>query len=103
MIAVTVANRWWSIGAFGNDLEWIRFLASSGAVLLTFLAGAELDPRVIRTKWQEISVVGFVGFLVPFLGCAAFARFILHWDPRAICKRSWNSDRPGAYFCSVYL
>ncbi len=83
IIAVAVVNRWWGVGAFGNDLEWIRLLASFGAALLTFLAGAELDPRVIRTKWQEVSVVGFVGFLAPFLGCAAFARFLLHWDPRA--------------------
>jgi glutathione-regulated potassium-efflux system ancillary protein KefC len=32
------------------DSEWLRFLASSGAVLLTFLAGAELDPVVMRKK-----------------------------------------------------
>jgi len=83
VIAATVVNHWWGAGAFGSDLEWVRLLASFGAVLLTFLAGAELDPKVIRTKWQEVSVVGFVGFLAPFLGCAAFARFILHWDPRA--------------------
>ncbi len=30
--------------ALGTDQSWIRFLASTGAVLLTFLAGAELDP-----------------------------------------------------------
>ena len=83
VIAAAVVNRWWGAGAFGSDLEWVRFLASFGAVLLTFLAGAELDPRVITTKRTEVLVVGFVGFLAPFLGCAAFARFILHWDPRA--------------------
>src|SRR5208337_3982995 len=70
-------------GALGSNLEWLRFLASSGAVMLTFLAGAELDPRVIRTKWVEVTVVGLVGFFAPFLGCTAFAYFFLHWDMRA--------------------
>ena len=65
------------------DSEWLRFLASSGAVLLTFLAGAELDPLVIRTKLTEVSVVGLMGFLAPFLGCAALAYYILGWDPQA--------------------
>ena len=32
--------------------EWLRFLAAVGAVLLTFLAGAELDPQVMRKKLQ---------------------------------------------------
>jgi len=36
--------------AAGNFLhlkpnEWVNFLASVGSVLLTFLAGAEIDPR----------------------------------------------------------
>lgn len=83
IVAATVMNHFFGPNAFGSNLEWLRFLASSGAVLLTFLAGAELDPRVIRTKWKEVMIVGFVGFLAPFLGCTAFARFILHWDPRA--------------------
>jgi glutathione-regulated potassium-efflux system ancillary protein KefC len=48
---------------------------------LTFLAGAELDPATLRRKWREVSVVGVVGFLAPFLGCAAVARYLLGWSP----------------------
>jgi glutathione-regulated potassium-efflux system ancillary protein KefC len=76
-------------GAFGlgdilaADSEWVRFLATSGAVVLTFLAGAELDPDVIRTKLTEVSVVGLVGFIAPFLGCAALAYYGLGWDANA--------------------
>ena len=44
--------------AVGSDREWLSFLASAGAVLLTFLAGAELDPAVMRTKISEVSLVG---------------------------------------------
>lgn len=77
------------IGSFGlgdalaADKEWIRFLAASGAVVLTFLAGAELDPDVIRTKLTEVSVIGLVGFLAPFLGCAALAYYGLRWNANA--------------------
>jgi glutathione-regulated potassium-efflux system ancillary protein KefC len=63
--------------------EWLRFLATVGAVLLTFLAGAELDPHVLRTKLKEVTVVGFVGFFAPFFGCAALAYFLLGWDSNA--------------------
>ena len=41
-----------SAGALGADQTWIKFLASAGAVLLTFLAGAELDPAVMRRNWR---------------------------------------------------
>jgi len=67
----------------GTDDGWIRFLASIGAVLLTFLAGAELDPQHLRQNWQEATVTGMVGFAAPFVGCAAAAYFLLHWDPQA--------------------
>ena len=67
----------------GANQEWLRFLASAGAVLLTFLAGAEIEPEVLRTKWKEVTVVGLVGFFAPFLGCAAVAYCLLGWDARA--------------------
>jgi glutathione-regulated potassium-efflux system ancillary protein KefC len=59
--------------------EWITFLAGTGAIVLTFLAGAELEPSIFRTKWKESLVVGLVGFFGPFLGCAAIAHYLLHW------------------------
>jgi len=62
---------------------WIAFLAGTGAIVLTFLAGAELDPTVFRVKWKEATVVGLAGFLAPFFGCAAIAYYVLGWDPRA--------------------
>lgn len=69
--------------AMGVDQEWIKFLAGAGAIVLTFLAGAELDPGVFRRKWKEATAVGLVSFFVPFLGCAAAARWLLGWDPAA--------------------
>jgi Kef-type K+ transport system membrane component KefB len=68
---------------FASNSEWVRFLAASGAVVLTFLAGAELDPDIVRKKLTEVSVVGLVGFVAPFLGCAAVAYYGLGWDAQA--------------------
>jgi Kef-type K+ transport system membrane component KefB len=48
--------------ALGVKAPWIGFLSGTGAIVLTFLAGAELDPRVFRAKWKEASAVGLVGF-----------------------------------------
>src|SRR6202789_1867300 len=65
-------------GLLGNT-EWITFLAGTGAIVLTFLAGAELDPTIFKTKWREASIIGLAGFFGPFLGCTAIAHYLLHW------------------------
>jgi glutathione-regulated potassium-efflux system ancillary protein KefC len=65
--------------ALGATSSWITFLAGTGAIVLTFLAGAELDPGIFRTKWKEAFVVGLVGFFSPFLGATAVAHYLLHW------------------------
>lgn len=65
------------------DVSWLKFLAGAGAILLTFLAGAELDPEVFRKEWKQATAVGIVGFAAPFLGCTAVARWLLGWDLQA--------------------
>jgi Kef-type K+ transport system membrane component KefB len=70
-------------GGLGSKTSWIGFLAGTGAIVLTFLAGAELDPTIFKTKWKEALIVGLVGFIGPFLGCTAVAHFLLHWNVRA--------------------
>src|SRR5262245_49758263 len=64
----------------GADEGWIKFLAGIGAIVLTFLAGAELDPLVFRLKWKEAAAIGLASFFFPFLGCAAAAYYLLGWD-----------------------
>ena len=66
----------------GTGEGWITFLSGAGAIILTFLAGAELDPVVFKAKFKEASAVGVVGFVSPFLVCAATAFFLLHWGVR---------------------
>lgn len=63
-----------------GDASWIKFLAGAGAILLTFLAGAELDPAVFRKQWKQATAIGLVSFAGPFIGCAALARWGLGWS-----------------------
>ncbi len=69
--------------ALGTQEGWVTFLAAAGAVVLTFLAGAELEPQTFRRRWRESTALGLVGFGAPFFGAACAARFLLGWDPRA--------------------
>jgi Kef-type K+ transport system membrane component KefB len=69
-----------SQGGLLGSTQWITFLAGTGAVVLTFLAGAELDPAVFKTKWREAAAIGLAGFFGPFLGCTAIAYYVLHWS-----------------------
>ena len=83
-VAAAASTGFFGVGdVLAADAEWVRFLAASGAVVLTFLAGAELDPDIVRKKLTEVSVVGLVGFMAPFLGCAALAYYVLGWDANA--------------------
>src|SRR5215475_2476933 len=72
----------------GTDESWVKFLSGLGAIVLTFLAGAELDPAVFKLKWREAAAVGLASFFCPFLGCAAAAYYILGWEPMP----SWLAD-----------
>ena len=91
-VATAAVLTWLGYADFlGANQEWIRFLAATGAVFLTFLAGAELDPDVLRTKMTEVTVVGMVSFAAPFLGCAAVAYYLLGWSA------------PASWLCGVAL
>ncbi len=58
---------------------WMDFLASFASILLTFLAGAEVDHQVLRERLKESLLIGGVSFLAPFLGAWAFAAWALGW------------------------
>ena len=62
---------------------WLNFLAGFASIVLTFLAGAEVDPNLLRAKFKESLFIGGTSFLGPFALAWAFARFILGWESRA--------------------
>ncbi|MGD1011403.1 MAG: cation:proton antiporter [Acidimicrobiales bacterium] len=55
------------------------FLAGAGSLMLTFLAGAEIDPVSLRKHWKASLAIGAVSFALPFLGAFGFCRFVLGW------------------------
>jgi len=64
----------------GLDLtEWVNFLAGFGAILLTFLAGTEIDGRVVRKHFRSSMTIGIVGFIAPYLGVLAYAHYGVGW------------------------
>lgn len=69
------------------NVPWINFLAGFGAILLTFLAGAEIEPEVLRKYAKESLAIGFMSFLLPFLGAMFYAYYVAGWtsDASKIC------------------
>ncbi len=77
------------LGVFGGnvlDIEptaWLTFLAAFGSVVLTFLAGVEVDPEVLRSKFKESLLIGGASFALPFVAAWAFSYWALGWDGEA--------------------
>ena len=67
--------------------EWISFLAGFGSILLTFLAGAEIEPEVLRKYGKESIGIGLLSFFLPFLGAMTYAYYVANWsfDAAKIC------------------
>jgi Kef-type K+ transport system membrane component KefB len=84
-VAISAALTEIVVGAVAGNIvglplaPWVNFLAGFGAILLTFLAGAEIDPQVVRKHlWSSMSI-GVVGFLAPYVGVLLFARYVVDW------------------------
>src|SRR5258705_5833770 len=80
IIGAAIGSAVLGAAVLGTDESWVKFLSGIGAIVLTFLAGAELDPEVFRRKWKEATAVGLASFFLPFIGCAAGAYYVLGWE-----------------------
>src|SRR3989338_5890904 len=74
--------------AAGNFLglhpaPWMDFLAGFGGILLTFLAGAEVDPALLKQKLKESLLIGGFSFLVPYLAAIGYCYWVAHWTWKA--------------------
>src|SRR6201993_671106 len=58
---------------------WINYIAAFGAVVLTFLAGTDIDPHGVRRNFGSSVTIGLMGFFAPYLGCLLLARYGLGW------------------------
>jgi Kef-type K+ transport system membrane component KefB len=69
----------------GNTLhlgspDWLIFLAGFGSVVLTFLAGAEVDPTALRRSWRASLLIGTLSFLAPFALAMLACRYLAGWS-----------------------
>ncbi len=58
---------------------WISYIAGVGAVVLTFLAGTDIDPHVVKRNFGSSVTIGLMGFFAPYVGCLLLARYGLGW------------------------
>jgi Kef-type K+ transport system membrane component KefB len=58
---------------------WINYIAGFGAIVLTFLAGTDIDPHVVKRNLASSVTIGLMGFFAPYLGCLLLARYGLGW------------------------
>jgi Kef-type K+ transport system membrane component KefB len=85
-LALSVALIEIIVGAVAGNLidlpltPWVNYLAGFGAILLTFLAGAEVDMGVVRRNFGASVGIGVVSFFLPYLGCMLAARYLLDWS-----------------------
>jgi len=84
-----------------HPAPWMDFLASFGGILLTFLAGAEVDPQLLKDKFKESLLIGGLSFLVPYLAAVAYCYWVAHWTweasrlPAVPCPQPpWQSSMP---------
>ncbi len=63
-----------------HTTEWTNFLAMLGSGVLTFLAGAEIDPNSLRANLRASLSIGVISFILPFAGVWIFAQLGLGWS-----------------------
>jgi Kef-type K+ transport system membrane component KefB len=84
-LTISVALTEIVVGALAGNIihlqlaDWINWLAGFGAILLTFLAGVEIDAAVIRRNFWSVMAIGAMGFAAPYLGVLLFAHFVYAW------------------------
>ncbi len=62
---------------------WLVLIASFAGIVLTFLAGAEVDVGQFRRDWRASLSIGLASFFAPFAVAGLFAYFVLGWERQA--------------------
>jgi Kef-type K+ transport system membrane component KefB len=59
--------------------DWLSFIGSFAGIVLTFLAGAEVDVPQFRREWRASISIGAVSFAAPFLVAMGIAYWLVGW------------------------
>ena len=65
------------------NTDWLVFVATFASIVLTFLAGAEVDPDDFRDRWRASISIGLVSFAGPFIVAGLIAYGPLGWNTKA--------------------
>jgi Kef-type K+ transport system membrane component KefB len=63
--------------------EWLDFIATFASIVLTFLAGLEVDPTYFRKRFTASVGIGLTSFIGPFIVSALVAYGLLDWTVKA--------------------
>jgi Kef-type K+ transport system membrane component KefB len=63
--------------------EWLDFVAKFASIVLTFLAGMEVDPDYMRSRAKATVGIGVVSFAGPFVVTSLASYAVLGWTPKA--------------------
>jgi Kef-type K+ transport system membrane component KefB len=63
--------------------QWLDFIASFASIVLTFLAGLEVDPTHFRERFAASVGIGLVSFIGPFIVGSLVAYGLLGWTAKA--------------------
>jgi Kef-type K+ transport system membrane component KefB len=69
--------------AFSIDVpSWLSFIGSFAGIVLTFLAGAEVDVPQFKHEWRASLSIGLVSFFAPFAVVGLLCYYALDWSSR---------------------
>ena len=72
-----------NVFSLNPNASWLTFIASFASVVLTFLAGAEVDPDDFRERFWPAVTIGVVSFAGPFIVATLIAIGPLGWTTKA--------------------
>lgn len=71
-------------GNLGLQTEaWMVYIAKFGGIVLTYLAGTEIDTRLMKEKFKESFLIGSLSFLAPFIGTFLYCYLVAEWSYHA--------------------
>ena len=88
-LGVTVALIELTLGVVAGNVfelesqDWLTFVAAFASIVLTFLAGMEVDPAYMRRRLNASVGIGVVSFVGPFVVASLVAYVLLDWNGRA--------------------